>query len=76
MPDVFFLRNDLSRSHGSHDEKAVLVDLIRELEVKHGKPIAVLADLQVQRRQCFGFSLAPTTDWFHLCILMIPFDIP
>lgn len=34
-------------SHGSHDEKAGLVDLIRELEFKHGKPIAILADLQV-----------------------------
>jgi len=36
----------LNFSHGSHEEKAGLVDLIRTLEHKHGKPIAILADLQ------------------------------
>mmetsp|Transcript_18741 Transcript_18741/g.66750 ORF Transcript_18741/g.66750 Transcript_18741/m.66750 type:complete len:559 (+) Transcript_18741:1-1677(+) len=36
----------LNFSHGSHAEKAALVDLIRTLEAKYEHPIAILADLQ------------------------------
>ena len=36
----------LNFSHGKHDEKAALVEKIRAVEAKHGRPIAVLADLQ------------------------------
>ncbi|KAG5178825.1 pyruvate kinase [Tribonema minus] len=36
----------LNFSHGAHDEKAKLVELIREVETKYRHPICVLADLQ------------------------------
>eukprot|EP00613_Pedinella_sp_CCMP2098_P000088 CAMPEP_0171633186 /NCGR_PEP_ID=MMETSP0990-20121206/25008_1 /TAXON_ID=483369 /ORGANISM="non described non described, Strain CCMP2098" /LENGTH=534 /DNA_ID=CAMNT_0012203765 /DNA_START=175 /DNA_END=1779 /DNA_ORIENTATION=- len=36
----------LNFSHGSHKEKALLVKLIRELEVKHQRCVGILADLQ------------------------------
>ena len=37
----------LNFSHGEHSEKAQLVNLIREVEAKYNRPIAILADLQV-----------------------------
>eukprot|EP00624_Nannochloropsis_granulata_P007026 evm.model.NODE_5934_length_10459_cov_14.521464.4 len=36
----------LNFSHGAHDEKKALLDIIRGLEVKFNHPIAILADLQ------------------------------
>jgi len=36
----------LNFSHGEHEEKAKLVDLIRSIEKKYNHPIAILADLQ------------------------------
>eukprot|EP01036_Dinobryon_divergens_P022815 gene22815-31112_t len=36
----------LNFSHGEHSEKAKLVEIIREVEAKHKRPIAILADLQ------------------------------
>lgn len=36
----------LNFSHGAHDEKKELLDIIRGLEVKYNHPIAILADLQ------------------------------
>lgn len=40
----------LNFSHGEHSEKARLVEIIREVEAKHKRPIAILADLQVTSR--------------------------
>ena len=37
----------LNFSHGEHAEKAKLVEIIRAVEAKHKRPIAILADLQV-----------------------------
>ncbi len=36
----------LNFSHGSHDDIKALIDNIREVEHKHGRPIAILTDLQ------------------------------
>ncbi|EWM26183.1 pyruvate kinase [Nannochloropsis gaditana] len=36
----------LNFSHGAHEEKKALFDIIRGLEVKYNHPIAILADLQ------------------------------
>jgi len=36
----------LNFSHGKHEEKKALLDIIRALEVKYNHPIAILADLQ------------------------------
>jgi len=36
----------LNFSHGKHEEKRELVEKIRKVEKKHGRPIAILADLQ------------------------------
>jgi len=38
----------LNFSHGEHEEKAKLVQLIRSIEKKYNHPIAILADLQVR----------------------------
>ena len=38
----------LNFSHGSKEQKAELVDIIREIEAKWDHPIAILADLQVK----------------------------
>ena len=37
----------LNFSHGTHEEKAEFVRIIREIEKKWNHPIAILADLQV-----------------------------
>ena len=37
----------LNFSHGEHSEKAKLVEIIRAVEAKYKRPIAILADLQV-----------------------------
>eukprot|EP01035_Chromulina_nebulosa_P018739 gene18739-24504_t len=36
----------LNFSHGEHSEKAALVKIIRDIELKYNHPIAILADLQ------------------------------
>ena len=36
----------LNFSHGSHDDLKALFGIIREIEHKHGRPIAILTDLQ------------------------------
>src|SRR5512138_2019262 len=36
----------LNFSHGSNDEKGVLIDTIRQMSLQHGRPVAILADLQ------------------------------
>jgi len=36
----------LNFSHGSHDDHRRRLDVLRDLEQRHGRPIAVLADLQ------------------------------
>jgi hypothetical protein len=47
---LFFTGADIFRlnfSHGEHQQKADLVDIIRAVEKKYDHPIAILADLQV-----------------------------
>jgi pyruvate kinase len=36
----------LNFSHGTHDDVKALIAIIREIEHKHGRPIAILTDLQ------------------------------
>ena len=36
----------LNFSHGTHDDLKGLIGIIREIERKHGRPIAILTDLQ------------------------------
>lgn len=36
----------LNFSHGSHDELAAVIEIIRDVEHKYGRPIAILTDLQ------------------------------
>ena len=36
----------LNFSHGSHDDMKALIGIIRKIERKHGRPIAILTDLQ------------------------------
>ena len=65
----------LNFSHGSADDHRARVDSIRSIEAKHGRPIAILADLQgpklrvgtfaggpvqLQAGQAFRLQLAPT----------------
>lgn len=41
----------LNFSHGEHQQKADLVDVIRAVEKKYDHPIAIMADLQVSNTQ-------------------------
>jgi pyruvate kinase len=65
----------LNFSHGTHEEHAARIALIRELEVTHGRPIGILADVQgpklrvgrfgggrvhLQTGQPFRLDLSPT----------------
>jgi len=45
----------LNFSHGAHEEKAKLVTMIRTLEAKHGRAIAILADLQGPKHRVGSF---------------------
>ncbi len=36
----------LNFSHGSHEQKAELIAMVRKVSVEEGKPICILADLQ------------------------------
>lgn len=50
FPNSSFIGADIFRlnfSHGEHQQKADLVDIIRAVETKYNHPIAILADLQV-----------------------------
>jgi hypothetical protein len=50
VPNSSFIGADIFRlnfSHGEHQQKADLVDIIRAVEQKYDHPIAILADLQV-----------------------------
>lgn len=46
----------LNFSHGEHGEKAELVKIIREIEMKYGHPIAILCDLQGPKLRVGSFE--------------------
>lgn len=65
----------LNFSHGSHEDHAARIAIIREIEWRSGRPIGILADMQgpklrigrfsggrvqLQPRQSFRFDLSPT----------------
>ena len=49
----------LNFSHGSHDEHAARLDIIRKLERKLGRPIGVMADLQGPKLRVGTFAGGP-----------------
>jgi len=51
----------LNFSHGTHDDHKRVYDIIRAVEADHGRPIAVLADLQGPKLRLGTFADGPIT---------------
>jgi hypothetical protein len=66
----------LNFSHGEHSEKAELVKMIRSIEAKYNRPIAILADLQVHLPIVYeayeiNFLIVRVQNFEWVCLRMI-----
>jgi pyruvate kinase len=69
----------LNFSHGSHEDIKALIDIIRAVEQKYGRPIAILTDLQGPKIRIGTFAEGKVTlkkgDKFRLDMSKAPGDV-